>query len=191
MRESQIDAVLAVLRAVKRGDFSARVPVGSIEGPLATVAAELNDLVSRLQSRGCDMLLAQEPTKPETGGSGAYLDSSELLEGKKILIIDDSARHVFALSSLLDDRGARVLWAEDARSGVSLLNKNPDVNLVLVDIVMPEMDARQATREIQAMPRRPALPIIALTKPVDDVLLIAMIQQRLQHEPPRPEPAYA
>ena len=125
------------------------------------------------------------------------------------MVIDDDPRNVFALRSLLEDRGARVLLAESARSGIALLQRNPDVGLVLMDMMMPEVDGYQATREIRAMPAFSSLPIIALTakamqgdraeclaagcsdflpKPVDNARLITVLRQWLPREPARPEP---
>ena len=61
-------------------------------------------------------------------------EPAESLAGRKVLIIDDDARNVFAVQSLLEGRGARVLVAESARAGIALLHKNPDVGVVLMDL---------------------------------------------------------
>jgi len=169
MAEVQLEAVLAVLEAVKKGDLSARVPVGTTDGTVAAIAAELNDLVSRLQARSAGAPRA------------AAADCARLLSGRKILVIDDDASRVFALGSLLDDGGARLLWAEDVRGGVSLLNRHPDVDLVVIDAARREVDVREVTREIRALPRRRALPVIAVTEPADDVRLFSLIQQCMAH----------
>jgi signal transduction histidine kinase/CheY-like chemotaxis protein len=91
-------------------------------------------------------------------------DTSDVrLDGKTILIVDDDVRNVFALTSLLEPRGARVLFAENGRRGIEALEHNPEVDLVLMDVMMPEMDGHETTRAVRTMPAFRALPIIALT----------------------------
>jgi CheY-like chemotaxis protein len=70
---------------------------------------------------------------------------------------------VYALSALLTSKGAEVLLADTGREAVELLGGNPDVNAVLMDIMMPEMDGYEATRRLRQDPRFRKLPIIALT----------------------------
>ena len=84
-------------------------------------------------------------------------------EGKKILIVDDDVRNVFALTSVLEPRGATVLFAENGRRGIETLERTPDVDLVLMDMMMPEMDGNETTRAVRAMPAFKELPIVALT----------------------------
>ena len=86
-----------------------------------------------------------------------------MLEGRKVLIVDDDMRNVFALSSALEAHGIEVLCAEDGRAGIETLNRNPDVGVVLMDIMMPEMDGYETTRAIRQIERFKRLPIIALT----------------------------
>ena len=86
-----------------------------------------------------------------------------LLKGKKILIVDDDVRNVFALTSVLEDHGLNVVFAENGIKGIERLKENPDVALVLMDIMMPEMDGYETTRAIRNMKEFDRLPIIALT----------------------------
>jgi signal transduction histidine kinase/DNA-binding response OmpR family regulator len=86
-----------------------------------------------------------------------------MLEGRKVLIVDDDMRNVFALTSALEAHGIEVLCAEDGRAGIETLNRNPDVGAVLMDIMMPEMDGYETTRAIRQIKRFKKLPIIALT----------------------------
>jgi CheY-like chemotaxis protein len=86
-----------------------------------------------------------------------------IFDGKKILIVDDDVRNVFALSSVLEMRGMDVLFAENGKDGIETLKANPSVDLVLMDIMMPEMDGYQTTRAIRALPEFEHLPVIALT----------------------------
>ncbi|MYW21332.1 response regulator, partial [Streptomyces sp. SID2955] len=79
------------------------------------------------------------------------------------LVVDDDARNLFALSGILELHGFRVLHAENGRKGIETLMNNPDVELVLMDVMMPEMDGYTATAEIRGMPRYADLPVIAVT----------------------------
>jgi CheY-like chemotaxis protein len=85
------------------------------------------------------------------------------LEGRKVLIVDDDVRNVFALASALEAHGIGVLCAEDGRAGVETLNQNPDDGVVLMDVMMPEMDGYETIRAIRRIERFKNLPIIALT----------------------------
>jgi CheY-like chemotaxis protein len=85
------------------------------------------------------------------------------LEGKRILIVDDDMRNSFALSKLLSDKGMIVKIAQTGQKGLELLAEDPDIDLVLMDIMMPGMDGYEATRRIRAEQRFRALPILALT----------------------------
>jgi CheY-like chemotaxis protein len=85
------------------------------------------------------------------------------LAGKTVLIIDDDVRNIFALTSVLEQYRMEVRYAENGKDGIELLRSRPDVDVVLMDVMMPEMDGYQATRTIRAMPEFQRLPIIALT----------------------------
>jgi CheY-like chemotaxis protein len=86
-----------------------------------------------------------------------------LLEGKKILIVDDDIRNSFALSKLLADKGIIVKIAQDGQKALDLLAKNTDIDLVLMDIMMPVMDGYETTKRIRAQQAFRTLPILALT----------------------------
>jgi CheY-like chemotaxis protein len=90
-------------------------------------------------------------------------DREAVFEGRRILIVEDDVRNVFALTSVLEPRGATVEIARNGREALEHLRQNPDVDLVLMDIMMPVMDGLQATREIRKQPQLAKLPIIALT----------------------------
>ena len=85
------------------------------------------------------------------------------LAGRKLLIVDDDIRNVFALTSLLEGRRAQVAFAENGKAGLEQLNAHPSVDAVLMDLMMPEMDGYEAMRAIRRDPRFASLPIIALT----------------------------
>ncbi|GGR93834.1 histidine kinase [Streptomyces humidus] len=83
--------------------------------------------------------------------------------GEKVLIVDDDIRNVFALTSVLEQHGLSVLYAENGREGIEVLEQHDDVAVVLMDIMMPEMDGYATTTAIRRMPQFSGLPIIALT----------------------------
>jgi CheY-like chemotaxis protein len=85
------------------------------------------------------------------------------LVGKKVLVVDDDVRNIFALTSLLEDHHLKVVHAENGRAGIEALKKNPDIDLVLMDIMMPEMDGYETMKAIRQQPKLRSLPIIALT----------------------------
>jgi CheY-like chemotaxis protein/signal transduction histidine kinase len=89
--------------------------------------------------------------------------SDENLVGQKVLLVDDDARNIFALSSVLERRGMQVLTATTGREAITLLNETPAVAIVLMDIMMPEMDGYETMQVIRGKPEFRRLPIIALT----------------------------
>ncbi|MGE3544932.1 MAG: response regulator, partial [Kofleriaceae bacterium] len=90
-------------------------------------------------------------------------DREAAFEGRRILIVEDDVRNVFALSAVLEPKGAAIAIARNGREALDYLDKKPDIDLVLMDIMMPEMDGIEATRELRKDPRFAKLPIIALT----------------------------
>ena len=91
------------------------------------------------------------------------LDKEAMLEGKKVLIVDDDMRNIFSLSSALAEKSIAIYEAENGREALNRLNEFPDIDLVLMDIMMPEMDGYEAMRAIRKDLRFQTLPIIALT----------------------------
>ncbi|NEA97478.1 HAMP domain-containing protein [Streptomyces sp. SID13726] len=123
--------------------------------------------------------------------------------GEKVLIVDDDIRNVFALTSVLEQHGLSVLYAENGREGIEVLEQHDDVAVVLMDIMMPEMDGYATTNAIRRMPQFAGLPIIALTakamkgdrekaiesgasdyvtKPVDPDHLLSVMEQWMREE---------
>ena len=126
------------------------------------------------------------------------LPSDADFAGMKVLLVDDDLRNIFAIKSALEARGIEVLHAEDGKTALELLNEQPDVSLILMDTMMPEMDGLQATRAIRDILQFQSLPIISLTakamkgdrekaieagasdyvaKPVDPETLLSVIYQ--------------
>jgi CheY-like chemotaxis protein len=90
-------------------------------------------------------------------------DSDDALVGRKVLVVDDDVRNIFALSSVLERRGMTVLTAGTGREAISTLEGTPDVAIVLMDIMMPQMDGYETIQVIRQNPSFRRLPIIALT----------------------------
>ncbi|MEU0335628.1 HAMP domain-containing protein [Streptomyces sp. NPDC006193] len=161
-----------------RGDSAlASVPVlvhGSHRSeplPENTAGGSLEYLFSldELRERIALHLSAEEPGEVLTlvRGDEPQLTAPHLIDehtrGRTVLVVDDDARNLFALSGILELHGFRVLHAENGRKGIETLVNNPDVELVLMDVMMPEMDGYTATAEIRKMPQYADLPVIAVT----------------------------
>ncbi|GHE99370.1 HAMP domain-containing protein [Streptomyces griseoluteus] len=92
------------------------------------------------------------------------LDSlDEQLQGCTVLVVDDDARNLYAITGILELHGMRVLHAEDGRKGIECLKAHPEIDLILMDVMMPEMDGYTATAQIRQMPEYVDLPVIAVT----------------------------
>jgi CheY-like chemotaxis protein len=90
-------------------------------------------------------------------------DTDAVFVGKKVLIVDDDVRNVFALTSALEANGMEVVFAENGRDGIDTLRANADVDVVLMDVMMPGLDGYEAMQAIRQLPEFQRLPIIALT----------------------------
>jgi len=87
----------------------------------------------------------------------------DVFSGRKILVVDDDVRNIFALTAALEQKGADIEVAKNGKEALEKLDEDPSIDLVLMDIMMPEMDGYQATREIRKQKRFQKLPIIAVT----------------------------
>ena len=86
-----------------------------------------------------------------------------VFQGKRVLIVDDDVRNIYALSSVLEEAGMNVVFAENGRAGIEALEANPGIAVVLMDVMMPEMDGYETMRRIRQMPKFKDLPVLALT----------------------------
>jgi signal transduction histidine kinase/HAMP domain-containing protein/DNA-binding response OmpR family regulator len=85
------------------------------------------------------------------------------LAGKKVLIVDDDMRNIFALSAVLEEHDMNIVSADNGRDAIKILQSEPDIDVVLMDIMMPEMDGMETMREIRKFPHLKDLPIVAVT----------------------------
>ncbi|WP_309317480.1 HAMP domain-containing protein [Streptomyces salinarius] len=158
----------------------------------------------RRRSAGTDELPAVRERQSDDGQEPAPQSGRGIrFGGQKVLIVDDDIRNVFALTSVLEQHGLSVLYAENGREGIEVLEQHEDVAVVLMDIMMPEMDGYATTTAIRRMPQFAGLPIIALTakamkgdrekaiesgasdyvtKPVDPDHLLTVMQQWMREE---------
>jgi HAMP domain-containing protein/signal transduction histidine kinase/CheY-like chemotaxis protein len=93
----------------------------------------------------------------------ALHSSARVLPGKKVLIVDDDMRNIFALSTVLEEHDMVIVSADNGRDAIRILQEQPDIDIVLMDIMMPEMDGIDTMREIRKIPELKRLPIIAVT----------------------------
>ena len=112
------------------------------------------------------LLLSRWPSKISPA-TRALIDRSRqydpVLAGRKILVVDDDVRNIFAISAALEVYGAVVHHAEGGLEGIAALQAQPDIEVVLMDVMMPNVDGLEATRRIRAIPEFASLPIIAVT----------------------------
>jgi CheY-like chemotaxis protein len=152
-----------------------------------------------------------DDVRGDAGGSDETAmrpDPDDALNGSKILIVDDDVRNVFALTSVFERFGADVLYAENGLQGIDVLERNEDIALVLMDVMMPELDGHATTEAIRNMPQFADLPIIAvtakamkgdrekslaagatdyITKPVDTAHLLTVMRNWLERAASRAE----
>ena len=89
--------------------------------------------------------------------------TDEVLKHKKVLIVDDDIRNIYSLTNVLEEEGMDCITAENGSVAIKVLKENPDVDIVLMDVMMPEMDGYEATKEIRKLRNFEKLPILALT----------------------------
>ncbi|MFE2077898.1 HAMP domain-containing protein [Streptomyces misionensis] len=158
--DSALAGVPVLVHSSHRAEYPPVEPGGSLE-----YLSSLDELRERIALH----LSAEEPGEVLTFVRGEELQHApaelvdEQTRGRTVLVVDDDARNLFALSGILELHGFRVLHAENGRKGIETLVNNPDVELVLMDVMMPEMDGYAATAEIRRMPQYADLPVIAVT----------------------------
>jgi CheY-like chemotaxis protein len=127
-----------------------KTSAGSREQLLNDTALFLHRVEDKLPPRSKELLVVRR-------------EKEESIEGRTVLVIDDDIRNIFALTSVLESYAVNVLHAENGRAGIETLDLHPDVDLVLLDIMMPELDGYETLQRIRENPRYATLPIIAIT----------------------------
>lgn len=145
--------VLAYVPGEQGADVRDRLEALCTGYPSLELLSSLDDLRERIALH----LSAAEP------GQVPGLAAHPSLRGKHVLVIDDDARNVFAISSTLELHGLRVTHADDGGQGISALRAAPDTDLILMDVMMPGMDGYATMTAIRQMPQYARLPIIAVT----------------------------
>jgi len=167
-----------LLDQIRRSDSAARVPI------IVYTGRELTSDEEKELSRYAESIIIKGVKSPERlldesalflhrvesrlpaeqrGMLKAVHDKETALIGKKVLLVDDDMRNVFALSSILEDKGIEIVVGRDGLESIEKLDQNPDVALVLMDIMMPRMDGYDAMKAIRKKQKYKKLPIIALT----------------------------
>ncbi|MFJ7948546.1 HAMP domain-containing protein [Streptomyces sp. NPDC096354] len=169
---------------------------------------ELLSSLDELRERIALHLSAEQPgaVVPLVRGEESYPPIPQAIDdsfhGRTVLVVDDDARNLYALSGILELHGLHVLHAENGLKAIEALTEHPDIDLILMDVMMPEMDGYTATTKIRQMPAHANLPIITVTakamlgdrekslasgandyvtKPVDANDLIACVRRWLSH----------
>ena len=133
----------------------------AVFGGLVRMARTTDQLIDQAS------LLLHAPLDTLPAGAKAKLSQNKhddaVLTGRKVLVIDDDIRNIFSLASALEEYGIELSYAESGRAGLEALDAKGDVDVVLVDIMMPDMDGYETIREIRSRQVLSDLPIVAVT----------------------------
>jgi CheY-like chemotaxis protein len=167
-----------LIRRLKREDSTRELPIIVFTGKELSEAEEaelrrVSDSIIVKDVSSMERLLAETALFLHRVEANLPPPTREILEqlqrvdpvliGKKVLIIDDDVRNIFALTSALERHQMQVIYAENGKDGIKTLRANPDTDLILMDVMMPEMDGYETMRAIRKLKKFKGLPIIALT----------------------------
>jgi signal transduction histidine kinase/CheY-like chemotaxis protein len=155
------DTIARIPVIVHTGRALSRTEAQRLEGYAESVVLKGSGSVERIMAE-LRLFLDQVGRTPQVHARPSALADGKL-QGRKVLVADDDMRTVYALSALLRSRGVDVLTADNGRSAVDMLGSTPEVDAVIMDIMMPEMDGYEAISTIRKDPRFQRTPIIALT----------------------------
>ncbi|HZU19344.1 MAG TPA: response regulator, partial [Candidatus Dormibacteraeota bacterium] len=195
---------VAVVTAVE----GARERLGDREGVRLLTRAEAREGLRRLFAEVRSGEVAPRPDAPAPSGLEGEVAWTEVqshpdpvLFGRTVLVVDDDVRNVFALTAMLERHGLRVIPAEGGQQAVAALERSERIDLVLLDVMMPDVDGYETIRRIRGHPRFADLPIVALTakamkgdrercleagasdyvaKPVEPTQLLSVLRSRLR-----------
>ncbi|MGH8891534.1 MAG: ATP-binding protein, partial [Acidothermaceae bacterium] len=148
-------AIAVTSEAGKGSTFTLYVPV--------VYPFDEREALSALPPMPARRIPKQTPMLSDATSDPVPLTGPDPLQGATVLVVDDDVRNVFALTSALELHGMTVLYADNGRAGITLLQEHPEVDLVLMDFMMPDMDGNQTTAEIRATPSLRDLPVLFLT----------------------------
>ncbi|GAB1338189.1 HAMP domain-containing protein [Streptomyces sp. E-15] len=167
--QQSVPALEAGALVASRAHLSSELSAAEIETPAEVRSYQETQNGAAALFRRRRRSLPEEASRPEQWPAAAEQERAPQpgravrFGGEKVLIVDDDIRNVFALTSVLEQHGLSVLYAENGREGIEVLEQHDDVAVVLMDIMMPEMDGYATTTAIRRMPQFAGLPIIALT----------------------------
>ncbi|HEY8747143.1 MAG TPA: response regulator, partial [Tepidisphaeraceae bacterium] len=166
------------VESVRRQPHGREVPVlvyapGEISKKLETTLKRLGQSGVLRDARSSERLLddvslfLHRPLESMSPENRQILDrlhhDDSVLAGKRVLIVDDDIRNIFAMTSILEPHQVQIVSAENGKDAIDVLQKNPEIDIVLMDIMMPDMDGYDTMRTIRRLSRFRSLPIIALT----------------------------
>ena len=155
-RDPPLAAMPAVLYSDRPLDSDTLARANSLQAAIIGGAIDLQS-----QTSAVDQFL----TRVKRGMPAARADSGRLpgLQGRHVLIVDDDARNLFALTGLLENCGMRVSASDNGSDALAMLEQDNSIEIVLMDIMMPDMDGYETMRRLRRQPRLAAIPVIALT----------------------------
>ncbi len=150
---------------VRTGRELSREERGEVRDLAAAIVGKGTQASALLLARTAMFLHRREDGLPEVVRNALEVvsDADPTLADKKVLLVDDDARNLFAITTILEQHAMRVVYAENGQEALERIDEHPDVDIVLMDIMMPEMDGYEATRRIRTQPRFRRIPIVALT----------------------------